>query len=48
MLAAEALTLVRATLLKGRRGVGARLVEATATSLSNLGQMLIVDGVARR
>lgn len=48
VLAAEALTLVRATLLKGRRGVGARLVEATATSLSNLGQMLIVDGVARR
>jgi hypothetical protein len=48
VVAGEALTLVRATLLKGRRGIGARLVEATATSLSNLGQMLIVDGVARR
>ena len=48
VLAAEALTLVRATLLKSRRGIGARLVEVTATSLSNLGQMLIVDGVARR
>lgn len=48
VLAGEALTLLRATLLKGRRGIGARLVEATAMSLSNLGQMLIVDGVARR
>lgn len=44
----EALILLRATLLKGRRGIGARLVEATATSLGNVGQMLIVDGIARR
>lgn len=45
--AGEGLGLIRATLLKGRRGWGARLAQATATSLTSLGQMLIVDGVSR-
>lgn len=47
MVAGEALTLIRATLLKGRTGFGVRATEAAAGSLSALGQMLIVDGVAR-
>lgn len=47
MVAGETLSLIRATLLKGRNGFGARATEAVAMSLSSLGQMLIVDGVAR-
>lgn len=47
MVAGEALFLLRATLMKGRKGLGVRAAEAVAGSLSALGQMLIVDGVAR-
>lgn len=45
--AGEGLHLIRATLLKGKRGLGARLTEASASSLTALGQMLLVDGVSR-
>lgn len=44
----EALHLLRATLFKGRRGWGARLTEASAASMTALGQMLIVDGISKK
>lgn len=44
----EGLNLLRATALRGRSGAGARLLSAGAVGLSSLGQMMLVDGIARR
>ena len=48
LVASEALTLVRGTFLQGKRGFGARSVEAGALVLSSLGHLLLTDGLARR
>lgn len=48
LVASEALTLIRGTFLKGRRGPGARAVEAGALVLSSLGHLLVTDGLIRR
>ncbi|AWB81104.1 hypothetical protein C3B44_01065 [Corynebacterium yudongzhengii] len=47
LFASEAATLLRATVSRGSRGFGARTLGAVAFSLNALGQMLVVDGIAR-
>ncbi len=48
LVASEALTLLRGTFLKEKKGFGARAVEASALVLSSLGHLLVTDGLMRR
>ena len=48
LVVSEALTLVRGTFLQGKRGFGARAVEAGALVSSALGHLLVTDGLMRR